>query len=135
MDYNDILSLIKMEMRTVVGFLLIFTTTATTVPASPQIESYGVPENRINNILDLNQSYFEGVNRIEFIWSNPDYRSTDGFYYPYSNKIIIYVYEWSDSYYRSILKHELLHHYCWYVKKEINLDHRGCFLNSSKTMK
>ena len=103
-----------------VGILLISSVFAYTV------EDYGVGKERIQSILSLFDYRLDGIQNIQFIYSNPEYRSNAGLFIPDSNSIIVYVYKSSDAYYQYVLFHELKHHDCWKTNKY--LGHEGCFV-------
>lgn len=98
-----------------------------------KLKVYGVEKDYALSILqEINPIYFDDLNYINFIYSNPDYRVIKGIYYPNNREITIYVYdlEWKP-YYKYLTLHELKHHWCWINKQEITLNHQGCFLNTS----
>ena len=122
-------------MKTAIALLML-------VVLSSQAYAYNLDlqvnnQTKIHNVLkSINQSYFENVNTITFVNSNPIYRryiegghvlETIGLYAP--NTIIIYVWKtYEELNLREALIHELKHHYCW--QKEFYLGHEGCFLHT-----
>ena len=101
--------------------------------SKPIIVNHGVNQTKINIVLNsINQSYINDLQSIEFVYSNPKYRTMDGFYTPYN--IVLYDYNYPVSRLSTNLKHEAKHHYCMkqdggYVSVDA-MKHIGCFLNT-----
>jgi len=84
------------------------------------IYTYGIDKERIITIVStINPVYFEGVSMIEFVktnkfWSN----SKDGWYYPDSKSIRIFVDYEGDEFIERIILHELSHAHCFTKERE-----------------
>lgn len=102
-----------------------------------KISTYGVDSQRIINILSsINPIFFNDISEIKFVYSNKDElmksgtHDKNGFYVYDSKSIEIYAFDEGDEYIRSIIIHELTHHYCWNIKNEKTDNHPGCFLTA-----
>ena len=94
---------------------------------------HGVDRGRMLLIVtSIHPKYFEGVKIVEFVYSNPKFRSSfaNGWYYPDSRKITLYVYDESDGFVHRNLLHELKHHYCYINIGNAEINHESCFLNT-----
>ena len=100
------------------------------------ISDYGVGYEKIISILSpINPMFFNGVNKIEFIYSNKDELKKSGYdvnaLYVYDSRfIVVYVFDESDEVIKKFVIHELKHHYCWNVMNETTTEHLGCFLTA-----
>lgn len=99
---------------------------------SLKLELIGVNESYAINLLEsINPEYFEGLNKITFMYSHPDYREVNGWYYTDSKEIMIYMYDWEwRDYYKRTVIHEIKHHWCNINTGNGEITHMGCFLNT-----
>ena len=118
------------------SLLLIFLLILPISFSKPIIVNHGVNQTKINLVLNsINQSYINDLQSIEFVYSNPKYRTIDGFYTPYN--IVLYDYNYPLPHLVKNLRHEANHHYCMkhdggYVTID-SMNHVGCFLNTPLT--
>lgn len=79
-------------------------------------------------IKSIDKGYFKGVDEIRYYSMRfGQWYSWAGLFMPYSNIIFIHT---GGSIHHGTLLHELKHNWCWNNKKELNLNHQGCFLDT-----
>lgn len=82
-------------------------------------------------VKDLNLDSTYGLKYVRFTnspWGNcGDYLLDGGFYINLGNKECEFGWKRNKS---QIFLHELKHHYCWFERKEVTINHQGCFLDT-----